>query len=75
MGLDYDNLRTFRPAWRLLRADHALWIASFLQRVFVVLNVLGMSAADLTEMLEDEICALRQRVGPESSSALERTRR
>ena len=68
MGLDFDSLdklRTFHPAWRLLRADHAPWIASFLHRVFVAPNVRGMAAADLTEMLEDEIYALRQRLGAE----------
>ncbi len=69
MNLDYatlDSLRTLHPAWRLLRSDHAPLVASFLQRVFVVPNVRMMSAADLTEALEDELYALREQIGAEA---------
>ncbi len=69
MTLDYatlDALRTHHPAWRLLRSDHAPLIASFLHRVFVAPNVRVMTAADLAEALEDELFALRERLGPES---------
>jgi hypothetical protein len=58
-----DALRVHHPAWRLLRSDHAPLIASFLDRVFVSPNVRTMAAADLTEALEDELYALRQRLG------------
>jgi hypothetical protein len=37
MNLDYptlDAMRRQHPAWRLLLADHAPLIASFLQRIF-----------------------------------------
>jgi flagellar motility protein MotE (MotC chaperone) len=58
-----DTLRTHHPAWRLLRSDHAPLVASFLSRVFVQPNVRVMAAADLAEALEDELYALRERLG------------
>ena len=61
-----DALRNYHPAWRLLRSDHAPLVASFLHRVFVLPNVRIISAADLAETLEDELYALRQRLGPEA---------
>ena len=68
MTLDYatlDLLRQNHPAWRLLRSDHAPLVASFLQRVFIVPNVRVMAQADLSEALEDELFALRERLGNE----------
>jgi flagellar motility protein MotE (MotC chaperone) len=58
-----DALRTHHPAWRLLRSDHVALVASFLHRVFVAPNVRVMAASDLAEALEDELYALRQRLG------------
>lgn len=69
MSLDYttlDLLRKNHPAWRLLRSDHAPLVASFLQRVFITPNVRTMAQADLTEALEDELFALRERYGAEA---------
>ncbi len=66
MSLDFSTLsalRTHHPAWRLLCSDHAPLIASFLHRIFVAPNVRVVSAADLAEMLEDELFALRERLG------------
>ena len=66
MALDYntlDLLRQNHPAWRLLRAQHAPLVASFLQRVFVEPNVRNISQADLVEALEDELFALREQRG------------
>ena len=66
MNLDYaslDQLRQSHPAWRLLRSDHAPLVAGFLQRVFVATNVRVMAQADLSEALEDELFALRERLG------------
>ena len=61
-----EALRLRHPAWRLLRSDHAPLMASFLHRVFVVPNVRTMAAADLAEALEDELFALRERLGPDA---------
>lgn len=66
MSLDFDTLSALRlqhPAWRLMRSDHVALIASFLHRVFVLPNVRVMPQADLVEALEDELYALRQRLG------------
>ena len=66
MTLDHatlDALRMQHPAWRLLRSDHAALVASFLHRVFVAPNVRVMAQADLVEALEDELYALRERLG------------
>ena len=69
MALDYgtlDLLRQNHPAWRLLRAQHAPLVASFLQRVFVEPNVRNLSQADLVEALEDELFVLREQRGAEA---------
>jgi flagellar motility protein MotE (MotC chaperone) len=69
VSLDYatlDMLRRRHPAWRLLMADSAPLIASFLHRVFVASNVRTMAQADLAETLEDELFALRERFGAEA---------
>ncbi len=66
MQLDHttlDALRQNHPAWRLLRADSAPLVASFLQRVFITPNVRVMAQADLVEALEDELFALSQSLG------------
>ena len=65
-GMDYatlDALRQHHPAWRLLNSPHAPLIASFFHRVFIVPNVRVLPAADLSEALEDELYALRERLG------------
>ncbi|MGL4860066.1 MAG: DUF3375 family protein, partial [Enterobacteriaceae bacterium] len=67
--LDYSTLNSLRahhPAWRLLRAEHAPLIASFLHRVFIVPNQRVIAAADLSEALEDELYHLRQQLGEKS---------
>lgn len=67
--MDHATLSTLRdrhPAWRLLASPHAPLVASFLHRVFVAPNVRVMSEADLAEVLEDELFALRERLGPEA---------
>jgi hypothetical protein len=69
MILDYatlDLLRQNHLAWRLLRSDHAPLVASFLRRVFIIPNVRLMAQADLSEALEDELFALRERLGAET---------
>ena len=69
MFLDYSTLNQLlqsHPAWRLLRSDHVPLIASFLQRVFIIPNERVMSQAQLVEALEDELFALRERLGDNS---------
>jgi uncharacterized protein DUF3375 len=56
-------LRDNSPAWRLLRADNAPLVLSFLHQVFVTDNVRSISAADLASRLDDELYAISQRDG------------
>jgi hypothetical protein len=56
-------LRAGSPAWRLLRADNAPLILSFLGRVFVDDNVREISASRLISRLDDELYALNERLG------------
>lgn len=66
MSFDYAALEILRqnhPSWRLLRSDHVLLIASFLQRIFIAHNTRLMTQADLAEALEDELFKLRANLG------------
>ena len=58
-----DALRRQHPAWRLLLADSAALIASFLHRVFVLPNQRTLNQADLAEALEDTLYTLREQRG------------
>ena len=60
---EVDALRRHSPAWRLLRADNAPLVLSFLGRVFVEENVRSISATDLAGRLEDELHELNGRLG------------
>ena len=59
-------MRRHHPAWRLLAADSAPLVASFLHRVFVLPNVRTMSQADLAEALEDTLFAVRAERGADA---------
>jgi hypothetical protein len=64
--IEFDEvewLRRNNAAWRLLRADHAALVLSFLGRVFVEENVRSISGVELTARLEDELFALNERLG------------
>lgn len=61
--LTLESLRTHHPAWRLLLADHAPLVASFLHRVFMLPNVRGMNQSELVSKLEDELFQLRDALG------------
>lgn len=64
--LSHETLATLRrthPGWRLLQADHAPLVASFLHRVFVSPNVRGMSQSELASKLDDELLRLRESHG------------
>lgn len=60
---DVAFLREHDAAWRLLRADNAPLILSFLHRVFVEGNARSISATELTSQLDDELYALNERLG------------
>lgn len=68
MTLDYETLASFKkvhPAWRLLDADHAPLIVSFLHRVYINENVRNISQIELIAKLEDELFYLREVEGEE----------
>ena len=63
MTLDYATLETMRqqhPAWRLLVANSAPLIVSFLHRAFVEPNVRAMRQSDLVEALDDTLFGVRE---------------
>ncbi len=64
--MDYDELEALRrgnATWRLLRADNVALILGFLRRVFVDENGREIPASELTDRLDDELYALRERLG------------
>ena len=64
--MQFDEIVAVRrqnAAWRLLRADHAPLILSFLGRVFVDDNVREISESGLVNLLDDELYALNTRLG------------
>lgn len=64
--MDFDELDLLRrtdPAWKLLRADNAPLVLSFLSKVFVEDNVRSISAAELVSRLDDELYALNEQLG------------
>jgi hypothetical protein len=66
--LEFDDivwLRTNSRAWRLLRADNAPLVLSFLHRVFIEENIRAIPAAELASRLDDQLYALNER-GPRS---------
>ena len=66
--MDYGSLETLRqqhPAWRLLKADHAALIASFLHRTFIEPNIRTLSQPELASRLEDTLFHLRRELGGE----------
>ncbi len=67
--MHYDELAQLQaqhPAWGLLRASHAPLVLSFLGRVFVADNAGGQPVSVLAGLLDDELYALRQRLGPDA---------
>ena len=66
-------MRRQHPAWRLLGADSAPLVASFLHRVFVVPNVRVMAQSDLVEALDDTLFGVREQRGSDAFPE-ERTR-
>lgn len=68
MNLDYSTLENLQshPAWRLLRAEQAPLIVSFLHRTFVSVNMREISQSELVESLNDELFGLRERFGEQA---------
>ena len=67
--MDYDFLASLRrnhPAWRLLAADSAPFVISFLYQCFVRPNMRALTEQDLTSRLYDYLYALRERLGDEA---------
>lgn len=64
--MDHDDIEALRResrAWRLLRADHAPLVVSFLGRVFVDENTRSLPFAALVDRLDDTLFALNERLG------------
>ena len=61
-----DRMRHGHPAWRLLRADHAPLIASFLHRTYIKPNVRSLPESELALKLEDHLFHLRRDLGEDS---------
>ena len=64
--VDYRTLETLRrthPAWRLLTADHAPLIASFLDDTFVRPNIRTLPQPELVTRLDDRLYTLRAELG------------
>ena len=62
--MDHDSteaLRRSHPAWRLLAADHAALVVSFLHRTFIAPNVRTLAQPELASRLEDFLFDIRQR--------------
>jgi hypothetical protein len=60
------SLRQSHPTWRLLLADHAPLIISFLFDTFVEPNIRTMAQPELTARLDDHLYALRGSLGEEA---------
>jgi flagellar motility protein MotE (MotC chaperone) len=64
--MDYQQLLTQRrshPAWRLLAADHAPMIASFLHRSFIAPNTRTIARQQLVSQLDDHLFQLHEASG------------
>jgi Protein of unknown function (DUF3375) len=56
-------LRAQNPAWRMLAADSAPLVASFLHRIFVLPNTRVLAQTKLADALDDYLHFLRQDIG------------
>lgn len=64
--MDYETLSQMRsrhPAWRLLLADHAPLVITFLHTAFIVPNERSLAASSLQSRLEDTLFQLRDQYG------------
>jgi hypothetical protein len=63
-----EHQRRHHPAWRLLAADSAPLVASFLHRVFVVPNVRVMAQSNLVQALDDTLYGLNQQADADGTN-------
>jgi hypothetical protein len=61
-----EDLRKTSPAWRLLVADNAPLVVSFLYKTFIQPNVRTMSQPELASRLADTLYGLREKLGEEA---------
>ena len=64
--MEYFNLQALRrqhPAWRLLAAEYAPLIVSFLHRTFIHPNIRTFAQQDLISRLQDHLFYLREQLG------------
>lgn len=64
--MDYPTLEAMRrthPGWRLLAADHAPLVVSFLHQCFIVPNRRSWPGAELSSRLDDHLYRLREQLG------------
>lgn len=69
MELDFATIEALKrnhPAWRLLAAEHAPLVISFLNRAFVKPNTRGLEQSKLASLLDDELYRVRESRGQES---------
>jgi hypothetical protein len=67
--MEHDELATLRarhPAWILLASRNSAMVLSFLDRVFIEPNASNIAAGDLVRLLDDELYALRERLGDDA---------
>ncbi len=67
--MDYRTLETLRrshPAWRLLAADHAPLVVSFLHQSFIQPNIRTWPREELASQLEDHLYHLREQLGEDA---------
>jgi hypothetical protein len=60
---EIHGLRGNSLAWRLLNAENAPLVLSFLDQVFVTENARSIDATELASELDDELYALNERLG------------
>jgi hypothetical protein len=60
---DVESLRGQHAAWRLLRAQNAALVLSFLGRVFGEGKAGPVAAGELISLLDDELYGLNDRLG------------
>jgi Protein of unknown function (DUF3375) len=64
--MEYRTMRRKHPAWRLLAADHAPLVVSFLHHRFITPNRRTWPRDELASFLEDHLYHLREQLGEDA---------